>query len=293
LEFQYRLNLFDLSLFFTSPLYATLSTMTGPSPRRFLLALLFLNTFFLEQLDAAPFGRKKEEAQGGAHEEEQITDDIPGVPWLVEWLGKELYGAVNRPKYKFYLYMTVGKLPDEKSTVIFLSTLCNILYGVSVVAGFLLLPRNFMLLFTATTLYVGPALVLILLGLTGGVIAAFALYPVLSVSAVWMWFFLTSQLFQSIGKRYGLDRDRDGDVDALDVLYFVAQTKWGAAVGLQKLHAVLNDACTDPFREIHRRLDVIASQRGIVTTTNEQKQAPVQRPDVERSPKVDDDEVFG
>jgi hypothetical protein len=38
------------------------------------------------------------------------NDYVPGVPFLVEMIGKELYAAVNRPKYKVsYRSMSVPR----------------------------------------------------------------------------------------------------------------------------------------------------------------------------------------
>jgi len=191
---------------------------------------------------------------------EEDDDDIPGVPWLVETIGEEIYRAVNRPKYRFYIYMTVGKLPDENSTVALLSTLCNVLYGLFVLIGFMVLPRGKMLFLTMITILIGPALVLILLGCAAALIAAFAMYPITSVSTVWLFFFLTSHIAQALGRKLGLDSDNDGDVDMLDLLHFVAKTRIGTWLGLPQLHAWLDDATRDPFQEIHRRLDRIQEQ---------------------------------
>ena len=179
------------------------------------------------------------------------------VHFLVEWIGKEIYSVVNKPKYKFYIYMTIGKLPNEHDTIMMLSTICNVVYGLAVLIGFLFTQRGPMLFITLATLWIGPALVLILLGTLGCAIGAFALYPITSVAIMCLWFFLTSQLAQTIGKRLGLDHDGDGDVDWLDLLHFVAQTDIGNAIGLMKLHNLLNQANQDPFQEIHHRLNMI------------------------------------
>lgn len=184
-------------------------------------------------------------------------EDMPRVHYLLEMIGKEIYASVNKKKYKFYIYMTVGTLPSEKSTILFISTICNTLYCLSILMGFLFFKRGPMLTFTILTLWIGPALVLILLGTVGIALAAFALYPLASVFVMTLWFFLTSQLAQTLGKKYGLDSDDDGDVDMLDLLHFLANTEIGSTLGLGKLHAVLNQCTGDPFQEIHRRLDRI------------------------------------
>jgi hypothetical protein len=198
-------------------------------------------------------------------------DDIrDAVPFLVEKIGKEIYAGVDRPKYKFYIYMTIGKLPDERSTIIFLNMLCNILYGVAVLAGFLFLPRGYMLIGTALTIFIGPALILVLLGAVVLILVVFALYPVISVSSMLVFFFLTSQIAQVMGRRLGLDHDKDGDVDMLDLLSYAASTKWGKVLGLPKLHRMLNESMMDPFQEIHRRLDEI--QRSTRTLNQNKKE---------------------
>jgi hypothetical protein len=127
-------------------------------------------------------------------EPEEEEDVRPEVPYLIELIGKEIYGAINTRKYKFYIYMTIGTLPDEQSTIALLSIICNVLYGVCVFLGFLFLPRGYMLVGTLVTLYIGPAIMLVALGMIGVALAAFAMYPVWSVFAVWAWFFLTSQV---------------------------------------------------------------------------------------------------
>jgi hypothetical protein len=197
--------------------------------------------------------------EGGKKNKPSATDevrgDVPSVHYLVEMIGKEMYAYVNRPKYKFYIYMSVGKLPDEQSTIVLLSTVCNVLYGVTIFAGFMLMPRNQLLVLTFFTVFVGPAIILMLLATAAVSLAAFAIYPVYSVVALWLWFFLTSQVAQSLGRHWGLDADRDGDVDFLDFLQYFAHTQIGQRLGLQGLHDRLNDATMDPFQVIHQRLD--------------------------------------
>jgi hypothetical protein len=218
--------------------------------RNRLIAFLLLSSIYLA------LARKKKP------EEEDLQEalGIPQVHPLVEMIGKEMYSAVNTPKYKFYIYMTIGTLPNEKNTIALLSTLCNVLYGTFVWLGFLFLPRDRMLLFTLITFYVGPAMILIVLGLIGGAFVAFALYPVYSVVALWLWFFLTSQIAQALGTYLGLDSDKDGDVDMLDLLHWAGKTKIGKSLGLMGLYRVLNSYANDPFREIFRRLDEITER---------------------------------
>ena len=162
--------------------------------------------------------------------------------------------------------MTVGTFPNEENTIVFLNLVCNLLYGISILAGFIFLPRGKMLIGTLATLFVGPAMVLLLLGSVGLLLAAFALYPVTSVFSMWLFFFLKSQLAQVLGRKLGLDRDSDGDCDSLDLLHCAASTKWGILLGLPKLHKILHESMMDPFQEIYRRLDEL--QHGMQSLDN-------------------------
>jgi len=194
---------------------------------------------------------------------------MPRVHFLVEYIGQEIYNVVKAPKYKFYIYMTIGTLPNERNTIVALSTICNLVYAGGVLIGFLTCPRGPMLFATLATLWMGPALVLVLLGLMVAVLAAFALYPILSVACMCLWFFATSKMAQTLGKRYGLDRDGDGDVDWLDLLHLMADTDIGTAMGLMRLHNFLNAANQDPFQELHSRLnDIDKNTKEISLTTN-------------------------
>lgn len=67
--------------------------------------------------------------------------------------------------------------------------------------------------------YIGPAIVVVIIGLLGASVAAFAVYPVQSVLFLWTWFSLTSQVAQALGKYLGIETDKDGDVHMLDFLY--------------------------------------------------------------------------
>ena len=153
--------------------------------------------------------------------------------------------------------MTIGKLPSEKDTIALLSTICNVLYGCCVWFGFMFLRRDYMLLGTLLTLYIGPAIILVLMGTIGVTLVAFAVYPVTSVFVIWFFFFLTSQMAQALGMYLGLDSDNDGDVDFLDLLHWMASTRVGRFLGMPVLYKMLNRLSCDPFHEIHKRLDRI------------------------------------
>lgn len=205
-----------------------------------------------QEAEAAKPSRRKQRAA-----EVDGNEDLPDVHYLVEMIGKEMYAFIDCPKYRFYIYMMGYSLPDERSAIIFISTICNVLYGCSIVFGFLFFPRNPMLVWTLCTLYIGPAFILLVFGFHILLLAAFATYPILSVLVIWLWFFLTSQIAQVIGRQLGLDQDKDGDVDMLDLLHYLAHTRAGKYIGLQRLHDRLNRMSMDPFQAIHRRLDQI------------------------------------
>ena len=114
-----------------------------------------------------------------------------------------------------------------------------------------------MLIWTLATLYIGPAFILLFIGAHVALLVAFAMYPITSVLCIWMWFFLTSQFAQLIGKHLGLDQDKDGDVDVMDLIHYLSQTKLGKYIGLETLHDKLNKMSMDPFQAIHNRLDRI------------------------------------
>ena len=230
----------------------------GNLPRARWFALLLLAcTCWFGSVDAGLFKSHNTTKSVSATDTTMTDDDIPNVHFLVEMIGQEIYAMVKKPKYKFYIYMTIGTLPNETNTIVLLSTICNILYGISVLFGFLFLPRGPMLFATLATMWIGPALVLILLGVIAAALVAFALYPIVSVGLMCGWFFATSKMAQTLGKRWGLDSDQDGDVDWLDLLHFLAKTDVGHSLGLLRLHELLNQANQDPFQEIHHRLNVI------------------------------------
>jgi hypothetical protein len=242
-----------------------------------LLLCLLLGLCIVPLVDAGPGKVLTSKIHGkfindGYDNDDDDETDLPDVHWLVEYIGKEIFKVVKRPKYKFYIFMTIGTLPEEQSTIALLNTLCNVLYGTLVWLGFMWFPRTFMLLVTLVTLTIGPALVLILLGTIGLALAACALYPVTTVACLWVFFFCTSHFAQAIGRNMGLDGNRDGEVDFLDFLHQLSESRWGGALGLRTLYNVLKDANRNQLQEIHRKLDQIhdmtrdISIRGIVPT---------------------------
>eukprot|EP00523_Entomoneis_sp_CCMP467_P008519 CAMPEP_0168738570 /NCGR_PEP_ID=MMETSP0724-20121128/11003_1 /TAXON_ID=265536 /ORGANISM="Amphiprora sp., Strain CCMP467" /LENGTH=171 /DNA_ID=CAMNT_0008785921 /DNA_START=142 /DNA_END=654 /DNA_ORIENTATION=- len=67
-------------------------------------------------------------------------DDLNDVPYLIQYLGSELYKAVNLPKYRLYLGMMGYKLPSKHSFITSLNIACNLLY--CTLAGVLVLATN-------------------------------------------------------------------------------------------------------------------------------------------------------
>jgi hypothetical protein len=168
--------------------------------------------------------------------------------------------------------MTIGQLPNEANTIVMLNIICNLLYSLGILIGFVYLPRTYMLIGTLATLFIGPALVLLLLGSLALILIAFSVYPITSVLSMWTFFFLTSKVAQVLGRHLGLDQDKDGDCDMLDILHYAASTKWGMQLGLPKLYKMLHESTMDPFQAIHRRLDEIQdSTRSLDESLNSPK----------------------
>jgi len=226
--------------------------------RKIISALFFLFAFSLVMFPSVDaLWRKTNQISVSARNADLDDGDIPHVHYLVQLIGKEFYSALNSPTYKFFIYMTVGSLPSEKDAIVLVSTLCNVLYCISILIGFIFFRRGPMLAFSIATLWIGPALVLMILGFLGLMVVGFALYPIISVSLMISCFFLTSQLGQTLGVRFGLDSDQDGDVDWLDLIHAMAKTELGKSMGLLKVYEFFHQATQDPFKEIHRRLDSI------------------------------------
>ena len=57
-----------------------------------------------------------------------------------------------------------------------------------------------------------------------------------------------------------MDKDKDGDVDILDLLDYVARTPVGRVLRLHHVHTYLNAPRHNPFDDLVRRLDRIDSK---------------------------------
>ena len=151
--------------------------------------------------------------EAGKKKEEVVEDPTADVGYLIKLVAEAMFSAIDTPKYKFYLYMTLGFVPKQADFVVATSTLCNLLYVMMLVGGFFMLPRTRMLVITLLTFAVGPALVLIATGATGAFLALAAFRPMYTALAIWIVAFLSSRIFQSVAVYLGLDQDNDGDVD--------------------------------------------------------------------------------
>jgi len=84
-------------------------------------------------------------------------EDMPSG--LIGVLGELVFEGLNTAKYRFYFYMATGAKLEKQQTIAFISTLCNLLYSVSILLGFLGvggISRTSMLVFTLVTVLVGP-----------------------------------------------------------------------------------------------------------------------------------------
>jgi len=182
------------------------------------------------------------------------------VGYLQELVSKEMYQVINTPSYRFCLYMSLGFVPKEADFVAFVSTLCNVLYVCMTLVGFLLLPQDTMLIITVLTFAVGPALVLVMLGAIMAFLALSALYPMVMTTFLCTGFLFSSRLFQVVGKYLGLDQDKDGDVDWLDLVAWASRKPVGQALRLNVLHKVFNTRRNATPEHILERLDQLESK---------------------------------
>jgi len=166
-----------------------------------------------------------------AAEEKQVPEDLG----LVQIAGTYLWDYIK--PYRLSIRLLTGYHLDKYSTVWTLSVVCNVIYCLLMLAGFLVVPRNVMLfvgLFTAT---IGPALVLVILGTLSVALACMAVYPMWTVMSVWTFFFVQSHFFQRVGILLGLDVNGDGQVDFWDWVDWLASKRVGKMLGLASLHA--------------------------------------------------------
>ena len=180
---QYRCVAFKRSA--THELFFVAETNPEPPPvqmhRSTALAALLL-------LSAAPaaalFKRKPVEPI-------EVDEELTG---LLASLGEMVFDYINTPKYRFYFFM-LGYSLDKTACVTGIVTLCNFLYCVTILLGFMGIggiPRTYMLILTLCTVVIGPAIVLAILAAIGIALVCFALYPIASVTLMWVGFFVTS-----------------------------------------------------------------------------------------------------
>jgi len=117
--------------------------------------------------------------------------------------------------------------------------LSNIVYVGLMLYGFARLPANFMLVLGLLTLFIGPLIAGWAMRILAAGFSTAAYAPVVIIVTAWMVVFLKSALFQTFALALGLDQDRDGDVDGMDVLHWFASTRCGQWLYLADVHRVL------------------------------------------------------
>ncbi len=56
-----------------------------------------------------------------------------------------------------------------------------------------------------------------------------------TVAGIWLFHFLQSEEIQTLWKRLGLDKNRDGSVNIVDLITWAAEKKWGWWLGMKLL----------------------------------------------------------
>eukprot|EP00291_Cryptomonas_curvata_P027303 CAMPEP_0172162414 /NCGR_PEP_ID=MMETSP1050-20130122/6657_1 /TAXON_ID=233186 /ORGANISM="Cryptomonas curvata, Strain CCAP979/52" /LENGTH=246 /DNA_ID=CAMNT_0012832399 /DNA_START=111 /DNA_END=847 /DNA_ORIENTATION=+ len=135
-----------------------------------------------------------------------------------------------------YIWVTTGYSFDEKLTIYCVSILCNVLYCLTMLIGFIFLPRDLMLLIGLFTATIGPSLVLFILGTIAISILFMAFYPMYTVAIIWSFNFIRSHFMQKLALTLELDVDGDGTVNWSDAIAWAGKTKWGSRLGMNFLH---------------------------------------------------------
>lgn len=120
--------------------------------------------------------------------------------------------------------------------------------------GFVYIPRNVMLMIGLLTAAIGPALVLVLLGVVGAVALCMAFYPICTVAGMWIFFFLQSQFFQRLGVLLDLDVNGDGVCDFWDFLDWVGTTRLGKLFGIDHIHQMFTTTQHSLLDDIDEKL---------------------------------------
>ena len=107
-----------------------------------------------------------------------------------------------------------------------LTSLANLVFCLVMLYGFLKLPADFMLIVGLITFFVGPALVLGLFKLLGGVAFLAAWMPMLFIGVLFGLTLLKSSAVQLVAKRWHLDKNADGVVDLKDLVYAMQKAQW-------------------------------------------------------------------
>jgi hypothetical protein len=144
---------------------------------------------------------------------EILMDPISFVGHIVY----EKIGGINR-----VLRWTTGKQISEYTLILLLRISCNTLYLVTIIAGFMVLPKNVMIFIGIMTSVIGPLIALVIIGVFFGTVALFIYAPVTCMNAICLSVWLGGPMGQRILKSMGLDKDKDGDVDMIDILRIMA-----------------------------------------------------------------------
>ena len=102
----------------------------------------------------------------------------------------------------------------------------NLGFCVLVTLGFMYLPSDAMLIVSLVTILVGPAFILFILRILGGLLYIAANAPILYVLGLFIVALLRSKLWQWIGMRLGWDKDGDGQVSLRDAIIWLRSADW-------------------------------------------------------------------
>lgn len=177
---------------------------------------------------------------------------------LIGFLGEALFPFLDTPGFHTCL-RTLGLNLDKGAMLYGVSLLCNLIYGGIVIFGFFVFSTTQMLAATAATFVVGPSIILLLLALLIFFVAAIALYPMTTVTALWIFCFLQFKAFQAIGLYLNLDVDHGGRIQAMDIVKALSKTKVGKRIKVDDIHCMFGSSDAQR-RSIMARLEAIEAK---------------------------------